>query len=124
MAPEDADTTVMRGGVKASMSDLQSDDIVYYSPNLNIVLAYTDKVTGVYENASPTKDAPASVTVSGTDYPVESVEAFNDLSSSGKYNYGDTVTLLLGRNRAVAGVSGARSYRAVCPRPRLKASQT
>ncbi len=111
--PSDANTTVMRGGVKASMSDLQSDDIVYYSPNLNIVLAYTDKVTGVYENASPTKDAPASVTVSGTDYPVESVEAFNDLSSSGKYNYGDTVTLLLGRNRAVAGVSGAGSGAAV-----------
>ena len=111
--PSDADTTVMRGGVKASMADLQVDDIAYYSPNLNMVLAYTDKVTGVYENAAPTKDAPASVTVSGAEYTVESVEAFNDLSSNGKYNYGDTVTLLLGRDRAVAGVSGGSGSNAV-----------
>ena len=63
-----------------------------------MVLAYTDKVTGVYEKASPTKDSPTSVTISGKEYSVESVDAFNALSSSGTFKYGDTVTLLLGRN--------------------------
>ncbi|MBR0088343.1 MAG: hypothetical protein IJP94_00740, partial [Clostridia bacterium] len=34
------------------------------------------------------------------------VEAFNALSSSGSFKYGDTVTLLLGRTGEVAGVAG------------------
>ncbi len=71
-----------------------------------MVLAYTDKVTGVYEKASPTKDSPTSVTISGKEYSVESVDAFNALSSSGTFKYGDTVTLLLGRNGEAAGVVG------------------
>lgn len=99
-------TTVMRGGVKVTASDIKPNDIIYYSADLNMVLAYTDKATGVYEKASPTKDSPVSVTVSGKEYGIESVDAFNDLSSSGGFKYGDTVTLLLGRNGEVAGVAG------------------
>lgn len=99
-------TAVMRNGNKVSASEIQMNDIIYYSADLNMVLAYTDKVTGVYEKASPTKDSPSSVTVSGKEYIVESVEAFNDLSSSGSFKYGDTVTLLLGRTGEVAGVAG------------------
>ncbi|MCH5210990.1 MAG: S-layer homology domain-containing protein [Oscillospiraceae bacterium] len=104
--PTDNNTAVMRSGVRVTASDLRVDDIIYYSADLNMVLAYTDKITGVYEKALPTKDSPTSVIISGKEYAVESVEAFNDLSSSGKFNYGDTVTLLLGRYGSVAGVSG------------------
>lgn len=99
-------TAVMRNGNKVSSSDIQTNDIIYYSADLNMVLAYTDKVTGVYEKATPTKDSPTSVTVSGKEYTVESVEAFNALSSSGSCKYGDTITLLLGRTGSVAGVVG------------------
>lgn len=99
-------TAVMRNGNKVSSSDIQTNDIIYYSADLNMVLAYTDKVTGVYEKATPTKDSPTSVTVSGKEYTVESVEAFNALSSSGSCKYGDTITLLLGRTGSVAGVAG------------------
>lgn len=99
-------TAVMRNGNKVSASDIQTNDIIYYSADLNMVLAYTDKVTGVYEKATPTKDSPTSVTVSGKEYTVESVEAFNALSSSGSCKYGDTITLLLGRTGSVAGVVG------------------
>lgn len=99
-------TTIMRGGTKVSASDIQINDIIYYSEDLNMVLAYTDKVTGVYEKASPTKDSPIRVTVSGKEYGVESVEAFNDLSSSGSFKYGDTLTLLLGRTGEIAGIAG------------------
>lgn len=99
-------TAVMRGGIKAAASEIRTDDIIYYSKDLNMVFAYTDKVTGVYEKASPTKDAPTSVTISGREYKVESVEAFNDLSSSGGFKYGDTVTVLLGRDGDIAGVAG------------------
>lgn len=101
----DSSTKIMRDGTKASAADIVTNDIVYYSDALNMVLAYSKKVTGVYESASPSKDSPQSVTVSGVTYQVEGVEAFNDLSSSGSLNYGDTVTLLMGKDgMQVAGV--------------------
>lgn len=99
-------TSIMRNGNKVSAADIQTNDIIYYSSDLNMILAYTDKVTGVYEKASPTKDSPTSVTISGTEYTVESVNAFNALSSSGNFKYGDTVTVLLGRTGEIAGVVG------------------
>lgn len=46
-----------------------------------------------------------SVTVSGVEYQLESVNAYNKLSSSGSFGYGDTVTLLLGKDGAIADVS-------------------
>lgn len=101
----DGATTVMRDGNKADFGSIQKNDIIYYSSELNMVLAYTNKVTGVYENASPSKDAPASVTISGKSYKIEGVDAFNALSSSGSFRYGDTITALLGRNGDIAGIA-------------------
>ncbi len=100
------DITVMRDGVKGNTEDIKTHDVVYYSPELNMVLAYSKKVTGIYESASPNKDQLTQITVSGVTYTVESAEAFHDLSSKGSYQYGDTVTLLLGKDGAVAGVTG------------------
>ena len=97
-------TTVMKDGVKSSASAVLANDIVYYSKNLDMVFAYSDKVTGVYESASPSKDSPSSVTISGVTYDIEGVDAFNNLSSSGSFNYGDTVTICLGKGGDVAGV--------------------
>lgn len=97
-------TTVMRDGVKSTSSAVLLNDIVYYSKNLDMIFAYSDKVTGVYESASPSKDSPSSVTISGVAYEIEGVDAFNNLSSSGSFNYGDTVTICLGKGGAAAGV--------------------
>ncbi len=96
--------TVMRDGVKVSASDVKANDIAYYSKDLDMILVYSKKVTGIYESASPNKEAPLSVTVSGTTYTLEGVNAVSKLSSSGSFNYGDTVTLLLGKNGDVADV--------------------
>ncbi len=92
----DSSTKYMRDGSETTQSGIKTNDIVYYSKNLNMILAYSNKVTGVYENASPSKDNPSSVTISGVTYEVEGVEAYNDFASS--VNYGDTVTVLLGRD--------------------------
>ena len=97
---------VFRGGVESTVSAVSTNDIVYYSEPLDVVFAYTDKVTGVYEKASPTKDSPESVTISGNTYDIEGIDAFNELSSNGSFRYGDTVTILLGRTGGVAGVMG------------------
>lgn len=100
----DSSVTVMRDGVKSSVSDVKTDDIAYYLEELDIALVYSKKVTGIYESATPNKDTPTSVTVSGVTYALEGVDAFSKLSSNGKFNYGDTVTLLLGKSGDVADV--------------------
>lgn len=95
---------VMRNGEASSVDEIQNYDVVYYIPDLNMLMSYSNKVTGIYENAEPNKDAPTSVTVSGISYKIESGEAFEKMSSAGKFNYGDTVTLLLGKTNEVADV--------------------
>lgn len=96
--------SIMRDGQKVTAGDLQINDIAYYSKELNMVLAYSKKVTGIYDSAMPNRDLPESVTVSGTTYQIESVAAFDKLSSNGPFSYGDTITLLLGKDGQVADV--------------------
>ena len=96
--------SILKNGRKIAESDIEKNDILYYSQKLNTVWIYSDKVTGIYESASPNKDSLTSVTVSGVQYTVEGVNAFSKLASAGKYNYGDTVTLLLGKDGGVADV--------------------
>jgi len=100
----DSSVTVMRDGLKSSVSDVKTNDIAYYIEELDIALVYSKKVTGIYESATPNKDTPLSVTVSGVTYALEGVNAFSKLSSNGVFNYGDTVTLLLGKSGDVADV--------------------
>lgn len=102
----DERTKIMRDGSETTAGAIVTNDIIYYSDTLNMILAYSKKITGVYESAAPSKDAPQSVTVSGVAYEVEGVEAFNDLSSSGSLSYGDTITLLMGKDgKKAAGVA-------------------
>ena len=98
--------------MKVAPSSLKSLDILYYSPDLNTVFAYSKKITGVYDKAIPNKDTPTSVVISGTTYEIETTEAFNKLSSNGNLNYGDTVTLLFGKDGQIADVSPANSQSA------------
>ncbi|UKI35224.1 MAG: hypothetical protein L6V93_13515 [Clostridiales bacterium] len=62
---------IVRDGVKCTADSIKTNDIVYYSRGVNMVLAYSKKVTGVYEDASPTRDNPASVKISGVTYELE-----------------------------------------------------
>ena len=101
--------TVMRDGVKVSTTDLKTNDILYYSKDLNIVFAYSKKITGIYEKATPNKDTPETVTISGTEYAIESVSAFNKLSSNGELSFGDTVTLLFGKDGKIADVINGKT---------------
>ncbi len=101
----DSQTQYMRDGNKVTSSSLQANDIAYYSKELNMVLAYSTKVSGIYQDASPSRDNPTSVVISGKTYEVEGVDAYNDLSSSGPLKFGDTITVCLGKDgKTVAGV--------------------
>lgn len=99
-----SDATIMRDGVRVAAADIRTYDIAYYSEDLNMIFAYSKKVTGVYQSASPNSDNPERITVSGITYELESANAFNAVSSNGSFRLGDTVTLLMGRDGSVADV--------------------
>lgn len=95
---------VVKDGERVDATNVKKNDVVYYSSNLNTAFVYTKKVTGIYEKALPNKDTPSSVVVSGVQYDIESITSFNKLSSNGSIKYGDTVTLLFGRDDRIADV--------------------
>lgn len=98
------DTKVMRDGTASSKEQLKTYDVAYYLPDLNMVLSYSDKITGVYQSASPNKDMPQSVTISGKEYTLEGGAAFSKLASGGSFELGDTITALIGKNGSIADV--------------------
>ena len=97
-------TSIVRDGIEVMSSDIQNYDIVYYSENLDMVMVYSTKVTGIYEKASPNKDTPTEITISGETYGIEDFNAFEKLSSTGSFAYGDTITVLLGKDGEIADV--------------------
>ncbi|HML37082.1 MAG TPA: S-layer homology domain-containing protein [Bacillota bacterium] len=94
--------TVYKNGSVVTASDVKPYDILYYSQSKGTVWAYDDKVTGIYQKALPSQNAVTSVTVSGSEYQLESAAAFSALSSTGTLKIGSPVTLLLGKNGGVA----------------------
>ena len=107
--PDDA--KVYLNGEKASVSGIETNDVVYYSKSVNTVWAYRKKVIGVYEKALPNKDNPTTVNLSGTEYSFETADIYKEFATGGSFNLGDTVTVLLGKNGKIAGVvtAGANS---------------
>ncbi len=105
----DSSIRIVRDGENASLSDVSINDIVYYMEEYKTALVYSKKITGIYEDAQPNKNAPTSVTVSGVTYELEGTNALSKLSAGGKFGYGDTVTLLMGKSGAVADVSDGSS---------------
>ena len=95
---------IMKNGSQVSSSQLSNGDIIYYASSLDTAFAYNDKVIGILEDASPSKDAPDTVKVSGKTYTVET-GGVSFVNSA----YGDTVILSLGRNGKVAN-SYSASY--------------
>lgn len=94
--------TVLRGGRKSTLNAIEPFDVVYYMKSNNTIYAYTDKVTGTYEEAYPIKANVTSVSVAGREYTLSSQTAINKMNESdGAFDIGDRVTLLFGRNGEV-----------------------
>ncbi len=99
-----ASSKIMKNGSEVTSAEIFENDILYYSPALNTAYVYNNKVTGVLESASPSKDAPETVRVSGKDYTLESADvSFVDCA------YGELVVLCLGRNGKIAHSYSASS---------------
>ena len=105
--------TVYKNGSVVDSSEVETYDILYYSQSKGTIWVYDDKVTGIYEDATPSQNAVTSVTVSGSEYTLESAAAFAALSSTGTLKIGTAVTLLLGQDGNVAdAVSAAKANEA------------
>lgn len=93
---------------KAEASDIKSLNVYYYSQALNTVWVYDKTVSGTLEAVSPSGMSPTSITVSGKTYALETSKVKFEFSSLGTYKVGDRVTLLLGKDGNVAGVTDTK----------------
>lgn len=92
-------------GKSASLSEVERFDVVYVNEITNRVYVYTERATGIYEKAVPTKDSLTGIVVSGTTYSAISAEAKAKLDdTSGAFAIHDRVTLLFGNDGSVVDV--------------------
>ena len=96
---------VYRNDSESTASAVAENDVLYYLEKTKTVWAYHNQVTGIYESASPSRSNPTSVVVSGVSYSFETSAAAYSMSTTGSYQPGDAVTLLLGRDNTIAAVS-------------------
>lgn len=102
--PFNGNTDVYRNGEASNLSDIMPYDVYYYNSGMRTVWAFSNKVTGTYTSAAPSKAAPSSVTVAGVSYSLGTSQAAYKLSTMGEFAYGETITLLLGMDGSVADV--------------------
>lgn len=97
---------VYRNGNSATLSDISDYDVIYYSKKSNMVWAYSQKISGIISAVLPNKEAPTSVIVSGTTYPLSYYAAQRAFGLDG-LEVGETVTMLLDKNKLVCDAYNA-----------------
>ncbi|MBR4893421.1 MAG: S-layer homology domain-containing protein [Clostridia bacterium] len=106
--------TILKGGNKVNKNDININDIIYYSKNLNTIWAYSEKRTGIFEEAIPNQETPSSVKISGVTYEIEGIDAYTKFSSLGTLKLGQAVTVLLGKDGKIADIlSGGASFETI-----------
>lgn len=98
------DSKIMKNGSEITSSMLINGDVIYYAKSLDTAFVYNTKVIGILEDATPSKDAPDTVKVSGNTYTIETGGV-----SFASSDFGDTVVLSLGRNGKVANGSSTKN---------------
>ncbi len=93
---------VYKNNKTVSVSDIEMNDVVYYNTATNIMDVYNKKVSGIYNEALPSKAYVTSVNVGGNVYTInENVSTSSLDASNGSFEIGERVTLLLGENDEV-----------------------
>ncbi|MCI5928137.1 MAG: S-layer homology domain-containing protein [Pseudoflavonifractor capillosus] len=90
---------IVKNGLPATLSDIRQYDVATYDKASKTLYVSDLRLTGVYENVSPSPATPLTVTMMGATFPVLS-SAYTDLSS---FKIGDVITLLLTSDGQVAG---------------------
>ena len=95
-----ASLTVYRNDSPSTLAALQNYDVVYYNVGMNTAWAYSNKISGVFKSALPSRLSPVSVNISGMSYDLSEAAASKLAASSAEY--GETLILLLGPDGKVA----------------------
>ncbi len=96
------DLTVYKNNKTVTVADIEINDVVYYNTKSNTMDIYNKKVTGIYNEALPSKAYVTSVKVGGNVYSINSRVSTSKLDASkGSFEIGERVTLLLGENDEV-----------------------
>ena len=90
---------IVKNGLPATLSDVRQYDVGTYDKATKTLYVSDLRLTGVYENASPSPATPLTVTVLGADFPVMP-SAVDTLAG---FQIGATVTLLFSADGQVAG---------------------
>ena len=97
--------TVIRNGEAASILDAQLYDVAYYLKDNSTIYLYSDKISGVYNEAYPNKANVTSVDISGNILELETQSAVYKLGEkSGSYKLKSKVTALLGKDGKIVDV--------------------
>ena len=102
--------TVYFNGDVSDIHRVEDYDVVYWSDTMKTLWVYRDRVVGTIQtitNSAPGN--PGAVTVAGQTVQISGSSAAYELSNLGKYGVGDMVTLLLGRDGTVVGVTDSTS---------------
>ncbi len=96
------DLIVYKDNKTVTVADIEINDVVYYNTQTNTMDIYNKKVTGIYNEALPSKAYVTSVDVGGNVYSINSRVSTSKLDASqGSFEIGERVTLLLGENDEV-----------------------
>lgn len=107
---------VIRNGYAATLDDVELYDVAYYLADNQTIYLYSDKISGVYNEAFPSKANVASIELSGNVLELETQAAAYKLGEkSGSYKLKSRITALLGRDGKVVDIvdlnaSGASNY--------------
>lgn len=97
--------SVVRDGKAVKISDLRQFDVVYYSKELSTLYAYCDKISGVYQEAYPSKANVNSIKLSDVTLNIETQTAAYKLGEKGgSYALNSKLTALLGRKGEIVDV--------------------
>ena len=96
------DLTVYKDNKTVTVDDIEVNDVIYYNTQTNTMDVYNKKITGIYNEAIPSKAYVTSVNVGGNIYSINSrVDTSKLDASQGSFAIGERVTLLLGENDEV-----------------------
>lgn len=97
--------TVVRNGETTTLDAVRQYDVVYYLSDNSTIYLYSDKISGVYNEAYPNKANVTSVEISGNILELETQSAVYKLGDkTGSYKFNSKVTALLGKDGKIVDV--------------------
>lgn len=95
--------TMFKNGMTATAADIRQYDVATWDAGTRVIQVSDLKLTGIYENASPSPAAPITIKVMGMEFKILP-SARNDMAA---FQIGDRITLLLTADNQMAGVVSA-----------------